>query len=236
MHSTRYFEFDFMWHSLSEIRFRHYLDVSSPRLFPVVLLGERSEITAELVNPDTKDLQETAMFVAACGVDARCHLRECRIEKSPFAAELFDVITTISVVEHIPQDKDAVTKMWEFLKPGGRLLLSVPCAAVAEEQYLDVDHFGLQSRDDNGFFFHQYIYDQQLLMNRFYSVMGPPVRFAIYGEKTKGSLLAGLLEKWSGQDYPLWKEPYAMARECQKYESLSDLPGEGVISMEFIKK
>jgi len=235
MHSTRYFEFDFMRHSLSGIPFRCYLDVSSPRLFPIILASARPEITAELVNPDKKDLQVTARYVRACGIDSRCHLRECRIEEAPFTPELFDVITSISVVEHIPQDKDAVNSMWELLKPGGKLLLSVPCAAVAEEQYLDVDHFGLQSPDENGFYFHQYIYDHSLLMERFYSVMGPPVRLAIYGEKKPGSLLAGLLEKWSGQDYPLWKEPYAMGREWRRYDSLTDLPGEGVISLEFTK-
>jgi predicted SAM-dependent methyltransferase len=236
MDSTRYFEFDFMWHSLYDIPFRYYLDVSSPRLFPIILSSKRPEITAELVNPDKKDLQDTARFVRACGIDSRCHLRDCRIEEAPFSPESFDVITSISVVEHIPQDKDAVNRMWELLKPGGKLVLSVPCAAVAEEQYLDVDHFGLQTPDENGFLFHQYIYDQALLMERFYSVVGPPVRLAIYGETKAGTLLNGLIRKWSGQDYPLWKEPYAMAREFRRYESLSDLPGEGVIMMEFVKE
>jgi len=236
MHSTRYFEFDFMWKSLSDVPFRYYLDISSPRLFPILLLSARPEITAELVNPDKKDLQDTARFVRACGIDSRCHLQDRLIEEAALTPESFDVITTISVVEHIQEDKDAVKKIWQLLKPGGKLLLSVPCAAVAEEQYLDVDHFGLQTSSENGFFFHEYIYDQRLLVDRFYSVMGTPARLTIYGEKKAGSLLTGLLEKWSGQKYPLWKEPYTMARECRRYESLSDLPGEGVISMEFIKK
>jgi predicted SAM-dependent methyltransferase len=236
MHSTRYFEFDFMWHSLADVPIRNYLDVSSPRLFPVLLLTKRPGMAAELVNPDRKDLQDTARFVRACDLDSRCHLRDSPIEDASFVHEVFDVITTISVVEHIPQDRDAVTKMWELLKPGGRLLLSVPCAAVAEEQYLDVDHFGLQPPDENGFFFHQHIYDDSLLADRFYSVMGPPARLSIYGERIAGSLLRGLLEYWSGQGYPLWKEPFAMAREFRRYQSLSDLPGEGVICMEFIKK
>ncbi len=236
MHSTRYFEFEFMWESLSDVSFQYYLDISSPRLFPILLLSARPEITAELVNPDKKDLQDTARFVRACGIDSRCHLQDRLIEEAAFAPESFDVITTISVIEHIPEDKDAVKRIWQLLKPGGKLLLSVPCAAVAEEQYLDIDHFGLQIPDENGFFFHQYIYDQRLLIERFYSVMGTPARLTIYGEKKAGSLLSGLLEKWSGQGYPLWKEPYAMARECRRYESLADLPGEGVISMEFIKK
>jgi predicted SAM-dependent methyltransferase len=236
MHSTRYFEFDFIWKSLSETYFQRYLDISSPRLFPILLLTARSDITAELVNPNKEDLQITARFVRACGIDSRCHLQDRLLEQAHLAPESFDVISTISVVEHIPEDSHAVKRIWELLRPGGKLLLSVPCAAVAEEQYLDFDHFGLRIPNEDGFFFHQYIYDQRLLMERFYSVMGPPARFAIYGEKKAGTLVKGLLEKWSGQGYPLWKEPYAMARQCRSYESLFDLPGEGVISMEFIKE
>jgi len=236
MDSTRYFEFDFIWNSLSNSAIRCYLDVSSPRLFPILLLSKRAEMNAELVNPDKKDLQETAALVQACGLDSRCQLRDVSIEDAPFASRSFDVITSISVVEHIPEDKTAVRKMWELLRPGGRLLLSVPCAAVAEEQHLDIDHFGLHAPSENGFFFHQYIYDQSLLVERFYDVLGAPVHVAIYGEKKAGTLLSGLIKKWSGQTYPLWREPYAMAREFRRYESISDLPGEGVIMMEFVKE
>ena len=234
--SVRYFEFDCMWRALSNMPIHHYLDVSSPRLFPIFLLGKRPEITAELVNPDKKDLHYTARLVGACGLYSRCHLRDCLIEDAPFAPESFDVITSISVVEHIPRDKEAVKKMWELLRPGGKLLLSVPCATVAEEEFVDVDFFGLQTPDGTGFFFHQHIYNQSLLEERFYSVTGSPVQLAIFGEKKAGTLLNGLLKKWSGQKYPLWKEPYIMAREFRGYDSLSDLPGEGVIAMEFVKK
>jgi predicted SAM-dependent methyltransferase len=234
--SVRYFEFDCVWRALSNMPIQHYLDVSSPRLFPVFLLRERPEITAELVNPDKKDLHNTARLIKASGLYSRCHLRGCLIEDTPFAPESFDVITSISVVEHIPRDEEAVKKMWELLRPGGKLVLSVPCAAVAEEEFVDVDFFGLQTPDESGFFFHQYIYDQSLLEEKFYSVTGPPVQFAIFGEKKAGTLLNGLQKKWSGQQYPLWKEPYIMAREFRQYDSLSDLPGVGVIAMEFVKK
>jgi predicted SAM-dependent methyltransferase len=236
MDSTRYFEFAFMWDAISKMSFSRYLDVSSPRLFPIILVLKKHELFAELLNPDAADLTSTANLIEALRLENRCSLRGCLIGTAPFEPGSFDVVTSISVVEHIPQDTQAVQKMWDLLKPGGKLLLSVPCAAVAEEQYVNVDHFGLQLPDENGFFFHQYIYDHSLLMDRFYSVVGSPIRLAIYGETKAGNLLSGLITKWSGQDYPLWKEPYAMAREFRRYESLSVLPGEGVIMMEFIKE
>lgn len=234
--SVRYFEFDFMWEALSKLRFHNYLDVSSPRLFPVILLREREHVTGELVNPDKADLQATGMLVTACGLDDRCHLRNGLIEDVPFAPDSFDVITSISVVEHIRDDKNAIKNIWGLLKPGGTLLLSVPCAAVSEEEYRDVDFYGVQVPDEHGFFFHQYKYDLSLLEERIYSMTGAPTRFAIFGEKRRGTLQSWLFKRWTGQKYPLWKEPYAVAREFRYYESLLDLPGDGVIAMEFVKR
>jgi len=234
--SVRYFEFDFMWRTLSEASFHNYLDVSSPRLFPVLLLRERPDISAEFVNPDKSDLQSTALLVNACGLESRCRLWNGLIEDAPFAPESFDAITSISVIEHIRDDNDAIRNMWGLLKHGGTLLLSVPCAAVAEEEYIDVDFYGLQAPDEHRFFFHQYKYDHSLLEERIYSVTGSPKRFAIFGEKRRGTLHSWLFQRWTGQKYPLWKEPYAVSREFQYYESLLHLPGDGVIAMEFVKR
>jgi SAM-dependent methyltransferase len=234
--SVRYFEFDFMWRTLSEASFHNYLDVSSPRLFPVLLLRERPDISAEFVNPDKSDLQSTALLVNACGLESRCRLWNGLIEDAPFAPESFDAITSISVIEHIRDDANAIKTIWALLKPGGRLLLSLPCGSVAEQEFVNLDFFGLQTPDEEGFFFHQYRYDYPLLEDRIYSVVGRLVKVAVYGERRPGTLLSWLLQKWARQRYPLWKEPYAVAREFQYYESVSDLPGEGVIAMEFVKK
>jgi predicted SAM-dependent methyltransferase len=236
LESTRYFEFGLAWDFLSNLSIGRYLDVSSPRLFPIALMTKRREATAELINPNQEDLKTTVALARVGGLASRCSLSGCLIEEASFPPSTFDLITSISVVEHIPADKSAVQRMWELLRPMGRLVLSVPCAAVAEEQYIDVDQFGLQRPDDGGFFFLQYVYDDALLQERFYSVAGPPTRHGIYGEREPGSLRRGLIKKWSGGNYPRWREPYTMAQDFQRYETLSDLPGEGVIVMEFEKK
>lgn len=234
--STRYIEFGLAWEFVSDAAIGRYLDVSSPRLFPLGLMTRRKEATANLLNPNREDLKTTAGLVRACGLADRSTLWDCLIEEAPLRPSTFDLITSISVVEHIPADRNAVQQMWELLKPGGRLVLSVPCAAVAEEQYIDVDHYGIQNPDENGFVFLQYVYDEALLQERFYSVLGSPVRRGIYGEREPGTLRRGFIKKWSGGRYPRWREPYTMARDFQRYESLADLPGEGVIVMEFNKK
>jgi SAM-dependent methyltransferase len=234
--STRYFEFGLAWDFLCDTSARRYLDVSSPRLFPLAFLAEQPGATAELINPNRVDLKLTTGLVRACGLVPRCTLWNALIEEVPFPPSTFDVITSLSVVEHIPADTKAVQRMWDLLKPSGKLVLSVPCAAEAEEQYIDADQFGLQQADEQGFFFLQYVYDEALLRERFYGVLGQPTRYGIYGEREQGSLRRGLIKKWAGEKYPRWREPYTMAKEFQCYQTLRDLPGEGVIVMAFEKK
>ena len=234
--STRYLEFGLAWEFLSDISIDRYLDVSSPRLFPLALMAQRWEAAAELINPNQEDLNVTAGLVRACGLADRCTLWNCLLEEAPFSSSTFDLITSLSVVEHIPADTNAVLRMWDLLKRGGKLVLSVPCAAIAEEQYIDVDHYGLQQPDERGHFFLQYVYDEALLQERFYSVLGRATRQGIYGEREPGFLRRGLIKKWVGAKYPRWREPYTMAKEFQRYQNLGDLPGEGVIVMQFEKK
>ncbi len=236
MDSTRYFEFAFVWESLSKLSPSRYLDVSSPHLFPIILTLNRPEIFAELVNPDATDLKSTANLVKALGLDPRCNLRSCLIDAAPFEPESFNVITSISVVEHIPEDSQAVQRMWEFLKPGGRLLLTLPCAAEASERYINRNEYGLLTPDEEGNFFFYRLYDQRLLEERIFSITGDPRQHAIYGEKSPGALRRELDRKMGDPSYPHWREPYMMGRDFCYFKRLGELPGEGVIGLEFEKR
>jgi len=237
MDSTRYFEFDFVWRILSRVQIHRYLDISSPRLIPLILLNKRREITGDLINPDQKDLSVTSTFVNALGLTDRCFLHDCLVESAAFEVKSFDIITSISVIEHIPDDIQAIQKMWELLKPGGRLLLTVPCAAEASEQYINYDFYGLPvPKNDRGYFFLQRFYDQSLVEDRIYKTIGEPVHFSVFGEKHIGFFRRNMGEKWSNPNYPYWQEPYIMGKEYRYFSKIADLSGEGVIGMEFIKK
>ena len=52
----------------------------------------------------------------------------------PTLAREFDFITCLSVLEHIPNHRDAVDGMFRLLKPGGHLVLTFP---YNEERYVD---------------------------------------------------------------------------------------------------
>jgi SAM-dependent methyltransferase len=235
MDSTRYFEFAFIWNVVSELSTPRYLDVSSPRLFPIILILRKHEVIAELMNPDTADLTATAKLVEALHLENRCNLRGCLISTAPYEPRSFDVVTSISVVEHIPQDTQAVQKMWDLLKPGGRLLLTMPCAAQTSEQYINRNEYGLLAPDDKGYFFFQRLYDQRSLEERIFSVTGQPRQQVIYGERSPGALRRNLDRKMGDPYYPYWREPYMMGQDFCYFKGLGELPGEGVIGLEFKK-
>ena len=237
MDSTRYFEFDFAWRGLADAPFRRFLDVSSPRLFPLLLLRHRSLSEGDLINPDAADLAWTAKLAAAAGLAGRCRTQRLRIQDVTFAPGSFPVITSLSVLEHVPEDSAALGQMWELLEPGGRLVLTLPVRAEQEEQYIDRNEYGVLSPNAQGLTFWQRFYDQRMLEDRIFHIAGEPVRWEIFGERVAGSFQANAALKRSSYSttYPFWREPLMMGQEYRHFASIGDLPGEGVIGLEFVK-
>ncbi len=233
--SFRYFEFDFMWHTIRALEMQTYLDVSSPRLLPIMIIDRYKRLIADLINPDINDLSMTITLAKSFGISNRCRFHHTLIKDTHLKPNSFDVITSMSVIEHIPDDKDAIRIMWDLLKPGGVLLISVPCAAKASEEYTNLNDYGLIETDENGFVFWQRYYDEYLIIDRIYSITGHPRRFQIYGEKKAGSYHQNVTQKRSDSFYPYWREPFIMGLEYEFKSKLADLPGIGVIAMEFVK-
>jgi SAM-dependent methyltransferase len=200
-----------------------------------MLTLHRCEILAELLNPDREDLTFTADWVAALHLESRCNLHNCLLDQASLDHDSFEVVTSISVVEHIPEEAEVIREMWNLLRPGGRLVLTLPCAAHPSEQYIDRDEYGLLKSNASGYFFFQRLYDQRLLESRIFSIVGEPRRSVVYGEKSPGTLQRNLYLKRADPQYPFWQEPYVMGKEFRYYRNLRDLPGEGVVGLEFQK-
>lgn len=236
MDSTRYFEFHEVWKSVKGLSFSRYLDVSSPRLVPLLLLKGRPEATVELMNPDLSDLRETEKLADAMGLISRCGFYNGTLDNAPFPQASFDLITCLSVLEHIPGDTAALGAMWSLLCPGGKLLLTLPCRTQPLEQYISHNPYGVLHPGDDGYTFWQRYYDRERLTASIYSVTGPPTRVAIYGEKRCGFFFRNAaMKRLLGFHYPFWREPYMMAVEYRWFSSPDELPGEGVVLLEFVK-
>jgi SAM-dependent methyltransferase len=236
MDSLRYFEFDFAWRCISGLAAKTYLDVSSPRLLPLLFVRENESIRPVLLNPDRRDLPVTMKFARAMAVERRCRFVEDVITAVDLHEESIDLVTSLSVLEHIPDDREAVRCIWNLLRPGGRLILTVPCAAVASEEYIDRDEYGLLHADNDGFVFWQRYYDVKLLQERIFSTTGTPSTLRVYGERRAGSYARNVDEKMRDRRrYRFWREPYMMAAEYRHFDSIDELPGMGVVGMEFRK-
>lgn len=234
--STRYFEFHEVWKRSTRKTFNHLLDVSSPRLFPLLLLKNTALATAVLLNPDSKDLCETQQLAGALGVNTRCKFINSVIDHTVGIPASFDLITCLSVLEHIPDDKAAVETIWSLLRPGGRLILTLPCMSQPLEQFISHNPYGVLSPGDEGYTFWQRYYDNERLASIIFPITGKPTYIAIYGEIMHGSFFRNAcMKRLLGSSYPFWREPYMMASEYKSFVDIDDLPGEGVVVLEFIK-
>lgn len=233
--SVRYFEFDFMWGRIRKIKIQSYLDISSPRLLPLMVVSRNSNLIADLINPDKKDLPKTIALAKSFGIQDKCRFHANLIEDAELKKDSFDLITSMSVIEHILDDKGAIQKMWDLLRPGGILLLSVPCAAKASEEYTNLNDYELIEKNESGFVFWQRYYDEKLIHERIFSVTGMPQVCKIYGEKKAGSYQANVTQKRSNPFYPYWREPFMMGMKYEYKKQFTELPGMGVVAMEFIK-
>jgi ubiquinone/menaquinone biosynthesis C-methylase UbiE len=59
---------------------------------------------------------------------ARGHedVREGNLEDIPFDDDAFDLVTCLDVIEHVADDRRALTELRRVTRPGGRLLVTVP--------------------------------------------------------------------------------------------------------------
>lgn len=232
--SVRHFEMEFFWERIREQRPARILDVSSPRLLALLALRADADMRADLVNPDARDLARTRAVARGLGVDGRCRFLGVPIDALPADMSAYPLVTCMSVLEHIVDDLDAVRVMWDSVAPGGRLLLSVPCAAQAMEEFTNIDEYGLLDTDAAGFVFWQRYYDEARLQ-ALYAITGAPASRALYAERVPGAYDADVFAKRTDRFYPFWREPFATARTYARRDDLATLPGMGVVAMEFTK-
>lgn len=239
MDTFRYFEFDFFWKSISQRNaIDDYLDVSSPRMFCWRVIASGKTHRAVILNPDAKDLSASINLFEAIGIDKKCEFCGDLIGEFEGSPNSFDLVTCISVLEHIPDEAsiNALQAIWKLVKPGGQLLLSVPCAATAFEEFISFNEYGLLQTQSDGYVFGQRFYDQRLVENHIFDVVGQPARMAVFGEKMEGTFVRDRERKLSDADYPFWREPWIMASEYQYFDRIESMPGLGVVAFEFVKR
>jgi ubiquinone/menaquinone biosynthesis C-methylase UbiE len=235
---VRYFEFQFAKDAANWNLSRKWLDISSPRLFLLYGLSKYSNINLVAINPDNNDLSETANYLKILKLEDSACLVANNAQTLSFPDNNFDIITSISVIEHIPNQEaaNALKEIYRVLKPGGKLILTFPCSNEFFEEWRDNDVYGLGSPSETNKYFFQRFYDINAIQKQLSEIIGEqPVTMQIFGEKVKGTF-AEYEKRWmrTGLNETV-KDPYYISKDYKLYDSIEKLPGVGVCGLIFQK-
>ncbi len=233
--STRYFELSAVLDALPDRDVARYLDISSPRLLPLLVARDTRPRTAAILNPDASDLEKTQRLYETLIRATASATTTRRWISSREARRAFDLITSVSVFEHVPNDRGLIESAWSLLAPGGTLIVTVPCAKVGWTQYINRYPYGVLDAEQTVTPSGNAFTTADELTETFHGICGQPTQIAVYGERRKGEFYLNTCVKRSTNHYSFWFEPWRMLRGYQRYESVDALPGEGVILMTFQK-
>ena len=235
MDSTRYFEIRAVLDAIAGNHATRYLDISSPRLLPLFVVRDTYPRSVTVLNPDAADLNKTQALYRHFFDEGSIAFSNKTVDQFANDGEAFDLITSVSVFEHVPEDREFIRKVWSLLAPGGTLVVTVPCAKQGWTQYINRYSYGVLDAGDDGYTFWQRYYGADELIEKFYAVCGKPIRAEVYGERRKGEFYLNTCIKRSTNRYTFWWEPWRMLRRYQRYASIDSLPGEGVALLAFRK-
>ncbi|HWH58327.1 MAG TPA: class I SAM-dependent methyltransferase [Terriglobales bacterium] len=146
------------------------LDVGSPKLLGLQL-ASAADVNLTLTDITELNIDQYRTLWDAIKSQARgqvqFELQDARRLTLP--AERFDVVYSMSVIEHVQGnqgDSEAMREMIRVLKPGGLLLISVPFGPVFQEQSIIGFADAARPTHDTREYFFQRIYDCQAFERR----------------------------------------------------------------------
>lgn len=230
---TAFLAFDFAWKAVaSREPFGTYLDYSSPWLFPAMVLAERRCEGAMVLGSDRLGM-EVIERLAEERQDGRGRTSCRNINDGVFTNETYDVVTSLSWIARVADDIGTLKQLWSALKPGGMLLLSLPCTAWTTENRPGGKNTSALGRKPEKWMWR--LYDESMLQERVFSVVGQPRRYVVYGESNLSANRDRGALGGNGHGHSA-SNLVAVARGWQTYSGLRDIPGEGVVAMKFIKR
>ncbi len=231
---VRYFEFPFALSCLPS-PLERCLDVSSPRLFSLYVATQFPWARIQMINPDARDISQTTAMARALQL-SNIRTRCCAVDVLRTAHETYDCIWSLSVVEHIAgpyDDRRAVEYMYEALKAGGRLILTVPVNRRFEVEYRSDDAYGTQAGSTTqGQYFFQRVYDRRAIWERLLSPLGKePTIVRWFGETTPGHF-ADYTRRWMREGHACTvDDPREIADHYREYPTWEAMPGMGICGL-----
>jgi SAM-dependent methyltransferase len=233
---VRYFEFDFARRCLEGIR-GTFLDIGSPRLFSL-WMAHRSVGPVTVLNPDRADLARSREAARRLGIDG-LDFEAAGADALAGRISRYDAIWSLSVMEHIAgayDERHALALAWAALKPGGRLVITVPVGPSFRVETRPRDPYGTQAPDADGTYFFQRIYDGASLDSRISATLGvAPEREEYFGERVAGTY-AAYEKRWieHGVEETV-ADPRLIADGFTRFPSHAAMPGLGVAGLSYVK-
>jgi SAM-dependent methyltransferase len=156
---SRYLEFPDVVRELGAVRGDRVLDLASPKLVAVELARRGADVTSV-------DVLEREVARWRCLTEGRRRLRFAVADGRalPFADASFDRAYSISVLEHVPGkgDLQALRELARVVRPGGRVVITVPYAGRYREDWRDEPMYGAQEPVNGRYFFERWYDDARL--------------------------------------------------------------------------
>lgn len=236
--SVRYFEFAFAQSCLPE-PVGQLLDLSSPRLFSLRVARQRPQARVTMLNPDYEDIMRTMMISRRLNLpNLQCLAAAADILQAMEGR--FAAVWSISVIEHISgayDDREVMGWLYRALRPGGRLIVTVPVDRQFWNEYRNQAYYGREGEHDtNGRPFFQRFYDRNAIYERLVAAVGrEPERVVWYGEREPGQLQR-YMERWVRYGLPATvTDAGIFATICRTYACWEDMPGCGVCGLMFTR-
>lgn len=199
---SRCYEFRRTFELLKPKKGELVFDLSSPKLLSH-FLSERSGcrvVTADLNKEEVADWTSLTR--------ERCKLPSWVIADGVslgFKDNTFDKVFSISVLEHIPGDGDTKTmkELGRVLKPGGRLVVTVPYAVKYRNEYIKQDVYNLHNGKSGGNFHWSHFYDESALRKKLIENSGLELEGVYFGYGP-GSAVWKSIERMGRYGFPLW--------------------------------
>ena len=208
---TRLREFAFVFENIARYKPSPtaILDIGSPKLLPVTISYSRPERRLDSIDIAEGEVLWTTKAKAHLGL-SNLTPTVADARRLPFDNEKFDLVTSVSVFEHIAPEKDgeviAARELGRVLAPGGVALLTVPFARVYFAEYQTGRVYERVSANGAPIFYQRF-YDLDLLKQNLVTASGlqlvslnfieerffsnnPRKRLANYIRRTQGQRLA----------------------------------------------
>ena len=231
---VRYFEYDYVDSYFLFKDTIKVLDVSSPYLFGFYQSAKHS-LEYYYINPDGKDLSNVISLSKKMKFKSAYVAQSMNALTLAYPDNFFDSVISISVIEHIENDGDAIAmkEIWRVLKPGGIFIFTVPVKKAYEIEYRERDEYNLNQDKKSAKYFFQRIYDEQKIEERLLSSIS---NYEIISKKVFGctdrKFYGEYKKRW--MKYSYWetvKDPYYITTKFSYFNDIDELEDIGVTGL-----